>query len=290
MKEKGFIIDKDGNITSFGIYGSSETLESMHEKSFINEVVDTPYFQSLDLEYDESKTLYNNAEILSQKGIIFIFNKQLNIYCPTQILSYMPKNPTRKQLEVLKQKQLILDEIEIKNIYELNSNEYSDAKEYNEFQDYISEKDKLVEHGIVIFPNGNSLSFGNYTYPSDPNYQSSSTHERSFTNEILTSTEFKNSDFIYYDDNDLYTNIIRLSLEGLITVLNKQESAQSPTQIISFMPENPTEEQISYLRENKILSNIEIQKVCEFQSESFSDYIKHDSLNDYINNKSKSKR
>ena len=48
MKEKGFIIDREGKLTTFGIHGLRETTESGHKKTFESDIVDTPYFQNLD--------------------------------------------------------------------------------------------------------------------------------------------------------------------------------------------------------------------------------------------------
>ena len=108
MKEKGLMIDKDGIYYPFGTNSGNETLASGHKLSFEKDVVDQ-YFKKLNLNYDKGETVYTNAENLSREGNIMIFNIRLNAYTSTQILAYMPINPTVAQLDYLKLIQRNLD-------------------------------------------------------------------------------------------------------------------------------------------------------------------------------------
>ena len=71
-----------------------------------------------------------------------IFNIRLNAYTSTQILAYMPINPTVAQLDYLKLIQEELDKTELKAIHELHptSINYSDATDYSSILEYINKK------------------------------------------------------------------------------------------------------------------------------------------------------
>lgn len=141
MKEKGLMIDKEGICYPFGTHGGNETLASGHKLSFEKDVVDQ-YFKKLNLNYDKGETVYTNAESLSREGNIMIFNRRLNAHTSTQILAYMPINPTVDQLDYLKLIQEELDKTELKAIHELHptSINYSDATDYSSILEYINKK------------------------------------------------------------------------------------------------------------------------------------------------------
>lgn len=140
----------------------------------------------------------------------------------------------------------------------------------------------MKEKGIVIFEDGNVLPFGTYVCPDEEGYFHSPTHEADFTKEIVPSTEFKLSDHYYIDENSLYQNALRLSLEGLATILNKRESVNKPTEILAFMPENPTSEQLEALKSQKEILETKINNIYVFNSYDFDDYTTFDTLQDYI--------
>lgn len=140
----------------------------------------------------------------------------------------------------------------------------------------------MKEKGIVIFEDGNILPFGTYICPGEEGYLNSPTHESDFTKEIVSSIEFRNSDHYYIDENSLYQNALRLSLEGLIIILNKREGTNKPTEILAFMPENPTPEQLETLRSQKEILETKINNICVFNSYDFNDYTQFDTLQDYI--------
>lgn len=146
----------------------------------------------------------------------------------------------------------------------------------------------MKEKGIVIFEDGNVLPFGTYVCPDEEGYFYSPTHEADFTQEIVPSTEFKLSDHYYIDENSLYQNALRLSLEGLIIILNKQQGSENPTEIMAFMPENPTSKQIESLINNQIME-AKIQEINVFNSYDFNDYHKYNDLTTYIQEKNEKK-
>ena len=144
MKEKGFIIDKDGKLTTFGVHGLPQTTESGHKRTFEKDIVDTSYFESLNIFYNKETSVYSNALRLSREnGIIFVFNQQLNNFAPTQVYSYAPDSPTKQQLLTLELKKEELDKSEIVRIGVYYSDNYVDVKEYDSFNDYIIEKQQI---------------------------------------------------------------------------------------------------------------------------------------------------
>lgn len=147
----------------------------------------------------------------------------------------------------------------------------------------------MVEQGMVIFEDGTTLPFGNYVCPDEPQYRYSKVHETGFMEEIITSIPFRLSDHIYNDNLDLYHNSAILSFDGLIIILNKQQSTTSPTEILAFVPGKPTKEQYTALETNETLSKIEIQVVTEYQSYDFNDRIHYANLNEYLKKKKEMK-
>lgn len=286
--EKGFMMDQDGVVTKFGILNGIGSTENSHKNCFEREIVNTAYFESLGIEYDFDSTVYTNAENLSRQGIILVFNHQLNSVAQTQITAYMPINPTKKQIQSLRLLQPKIDQIKIKKLYELHSNNYNDALEYSSFLDYLDSKVRMKEKGIVIFKDGTTLPFGNYVCPDEPKYLMTPTHASDFIHDIVSSSAFKLSNYVYDDTDDdinLYRNLLRFSLDGLITIVNNQKSSTGPTEILCYVTSDPTEEQLSSLEQQKKVLDIEIQNVCEFCSYDYDDYIKYDDLRDYINKK-----
>lgn len=147
----------------------------------------------------------------------------------------------------------------------------------------------MKEHGIIILEDGNSLPFGKYICPSEPEYMHSPTHESAFDYEVRSNPMFKFSDHIYNEDLNLYQNALLFSLEGVITIFNNQQSPNSPTKILAYVPTNPTEEQLKSLKENETLLQIQVQNVYSFNSYDFDDSVEYEGFNDYINKNTKSK-
>lgn len=145
----------------------------------------------------------------------------------------------------------------------------------------------MEEHGIVIFKNGVTLSFGKYFCPDEAEFEYSSSHESAFLHEIVPTIEFEESNYIYNYGLRFYDNIADFCSDGLIIILNKQQTTISPTRVEVFLPDNPTEEQKESLQQNETLSKIMVQDVYEFKSYKFEDCIKHDSIEDYIRTKGK---
>ena len=144
----------------------------------------------------------------------------------------------------------------------------------------------MEEGGIVIFEDGEILSFGKYVPPDHPQYHNIPGHEKSFHNEVIPSFAFKLSNHDYNDRLNLYQNILKLSLDGMIIIINNQQSITAKTEVMSYVPSNPTDEQLNSLKDNDKLLKIEIQKVYEFASFDFDDYLEYEGFQDYINSKS----
>lgn len=147
----------------------------------------------------------------------------------------------------------------------------------------------MKEQGIIIFENGESLSFGTYYCQDQVEYLNTPGHEESFKKEVLTNISFKLSDYVYDNDLSFYYNCLSFSLQGMMIILNNQLSTDSKTEVLAYVPSNPTEEQIDSLKENKMLHTIEIQKVYEFNSNDFDDYIEYENFNEYIKSNIKNK-
>lgn len=140
----------------------------------------------------------------------------------------------------------------------------------------------MKEKGIVIFEDGNVLPFGTYVCPDEEGYFYSPTHEADFTQEIVPNIEFKLSDHYYIDENSLYQNALRLSLEGLAFVFNNKAGVNKPTEILAYMPGNPTSQQLEALRSQKEILETKINNIYVFNSYDFDDYTTFDTLQDYI--------
>lgn len=138
---------------------------------------------------------------------------------------------------------------------------------------------------MIILEDGTTISFGIYYSPDEKEYLSSPNHEKSFIDEVVPSMAFRLSNHTYNKDLDFYYNSLQFSLEGIIMIMNNRKSTTDPTEILSYVPMNPTEEQLTSLEENEVLSKIEIQKVYEFASLDFDDYVVYDSLKHYVDTK-----
>ncbi|MDD6223725.1 MAG: hypothetical protein PUB18_01845 [bacterium] len=147
----------------------------------------------------------------------------------------------------------------------------------------------MKEQGIVIFPDGEILTFGKQVYTDQPNYLSSPGHEKSFIDEIEPSFEFKLSGLKYDFNKNLYQNAIDLSLAGLVFILNNTLNTTSKQESLCYVPELPSQEQLSILRENDYDSIFEINNIYQFNSNDFDDYQEYNSFYDYINAKEKRK-
>lgn len=148
----------------------------------------------------------------------------------------------------------------------------------------------MKEQGIIIFENGESLSFGTYYCQNQVEYLNTPGHEESFINEILTNMHFKLSDYVYDDDLSFYQNSLLFSLQGMMIIVNNQLTTDSENQILAYVPSNPTEEQLTSLKENEILQAIQIQRVYQFNSNDFDDYIEYENFDDYIKSNIKNKQ
>lgn len=143
----------------------------------------------------------------------------------------------------------------------------------------------MTEGGFLIFQNGETLSFGEYVPTDHPKYHEIPGHEKSFINEIVPSMRFKLLCYDYEYDYSIsyYHNALLLSQEGVMMIINNQQTMTSPSEVLCYMPLNPTEEQIKSLEENETLQAIEIQKVYSFNSYDFDDHIEYENFKDYIN-------
>ena len=131
----------------------------------------------------------------------------------------------------------------------------------------------MDELGIIIFPNGEEISFGEYVPVDDPKYTTSPTHEEYFIKEVLPTFQFKSTDFDYNKEEMLYKNLTRLANQGLISLLNKDGG------ILAYVAPNPTLEQINTILNNNKINSITEQEVYEFIEED--DFIDHNSMKDY---------
>lgn len=147
----------------------------------------------------------------------------------------------------------------------------------------------MKEQGIIIFPNGEYLSFGRHVYTDQSNYLSSPTHEESFESEILSSFEFKLSGLEYNFNKSLYQNAIELASTGALFIFNNTLKTTSKQESLCYVPELPSEEQLLTLRENNYDSIFEINSIYEFHSDDSDDYQEYSSFQDYISSKQKQK-
>lgn len=285
MQEKGFIIDLDGLVTPFGKIQQKDTLETGHQASFIREVVESPYFKKLEFEYNLEESLYTNAENLSRQGLIFVFNRQLGIYTSPEIYAYMPYNPTKEQIKALRKKYSQLNGIEEREICEYSPNNYNDKKYYDTILEYLDEKSGIKEKGLLIFPDGTLLPFGVHICPDEPSFKASSTHEKSFNDEVRSNKIFKESDYIYDENIDLYSNALKFSLNGLIYIANHRDYSTSQTEIMAYVPEDLTIQQLDTLKKQEKLLKTEIQHVYKFNSYDFNDNVEYNDLDTYMQEK-----
>lgn len=144
----------------------------------------------------------------------------------------------------------------------------------------------MDKQGIVIFPDGEVLPFGEHVYMDEPKYLTSPGHEESFKNEILSSFSFRLLGLEYNHEYNLYKNAINLSLEGLLFIFNNTETKDSKVTSLCYMPVNPTDEQKNSLKETDYDKVFEVNKIYEFNSDDFDDYQGYESFEDYLNSKS----
>lgn len=149
MKEQGIVIFPNGNLKSFGTYYCCDEADylsmSTHKEEFEKEILNSFEFKSLDLFYNKEDTIYANSQRLSREGIIFIFNNRLSLKKPSAILSYVTPNPTLEQLETLS-KNADINNTEIQELYEFNSDDWDDYIKYNNFKGYVEIKQNSIKN------------------------------------------------------------------------------------------------------------------------------------------------
>lgn len=140
----------------------------------------------------------------------------------------------------------------------------------------------MEENGIIIYEDGSYQSFGKYLCPDEKGYDKNPGHEQSFKEEIVPSFRFKMSRHDYYTNNTLYSNALKLSLDGVIMIFNNRQTTKLPTELLAYVPDIPTEEQLKTLESLEQIKNSKVQKVYSFSSYDFDDYIEYKNFNDYI--------
>lgn len=148
--------------------------------------------------------------------------------------------------------------------------------------------------GVVIFPDGEKIAFGNLVCIDDKDYlkKEHKGHKKSFESDVLVDKKFEK---YYYNENDdfLGKSVPSLSMQGLIILLNSKDYSNEADKVIGFVPEEPTPMQLVAL-ENYLSANMFIEpdnvlfelldnQFCEYYSDE--DFIKYDGLEDYCNKK-----
>lgn len=108
MDQLGFLMDMDGNIHYFGkwvadITHAEKSRHYNHTDSFIDEVENTPYFQSLGLEYEKESGLYGKGIQFSLQGMILLLNHSIEYLDQheSKIMMWAPKNLSNPQKQKL---------------------------------------------------------------------------------------------------------------------------------------------------------------------------------------------
>lgn len=143
----------------------------------------------------------------------------------------------------------------------------------------------MIEQGIIIYCDGTYELFGKHVCADQPEYFDSPTHEESFLKEIKDGLNFRLSNLEYNKEKNLYQNAINLSQQGVICIFNNQLSTKDDTQILSYVPITPTEEQLQTLEvilKDK-LNSIKIKQIAEFLSDDLEDHLMYDTFEEYIN-------
>ena len=150
----------------------------------------------------------------------------------------------------------------------------------------------MVESGFIIYKDGTIDFFGKHVCTDEPNYVDDPTHEKSFINEIVNSMNFKFYELSYDTTNSFYQNALELSLDGEIIIINNRLTTTSKEEIMGYVPQEPTEEQLESLDSEELkekLAKIKIQRLYEFQSLDFNDYLEYENLEEYKASKNISK-
>ena len=106
---------------------------------------------------------------------------------------------------------------------------------------------------------------------------------------MLESLNFKFNNLQYNYDNSFYQNALELSLNGEMIIINNQLTTDSLTEILGYVPQEPTEEQLQSLLTDELqekLNTMEIKRLYEFQSLDFDDYLEYETIEEYRNAKS----
>lgn len=101
----------------------------------------------------------------------------------------------------------------------------------------------MDELGLVIFKNGTLIRYGNMVYMDQKNYFDSPGHEEGFKKDIMPSFSFKLEEYEYNDDDGFYANIVSLSKQGLIIILNNKEKTTDSDKVLGYLPSTLTMEQ-----------------------------------------------
>ena len=139
--------------------------------------------------------------------------------------------------------------------------------------------------GLVIFKNGDSASFGIPVYMDDPDYLNIPGHEECFKKEILPLRNFKQEEYTFDQEEHFYSNVRKLSREGLIIILNNKSYSKDQEKTLGFVPSKLTSEQKETLKDMLEMKEFDgyIQELYEFIEDS--EPIKYDSLEEYYKSK-----
>lgn len=142
----------------------------------------------------------------------------------------------------------------------------------------------MQEQGIIIYQDGTYDVFGKHVCTDQLEYFDLPSHENSFKKEVKDNFNFKLSGLEYDTEKTLYENAIELSRDGVIWIFNNQLTTKADSEILSYVPTTPTEEQFQTLEVSlkDKLDNIKIKQIVEFNSEDLEDHIIYDSFEEYI--------
>lgn len=137
--------------------------------------------------------------------------------------------------------------------------------------------------GIVVFKNGDKVTFGKAVYMDQKGYIDAPGHEEAFNKEIVPSFNFKLED-LEYDTDNFYRGVVDLSKNGLIIILNNKCNSSDLDKILGYMPSELTTNQLNTIKEMIETGEFDgfIQELYEFVDD---ESINYDSLEEYYNNK-----
>lgn len=148
--------------------------------------------------------------------------------------------------------------------------------------------------GVVIFPNGEKIPFGNLVCVDEEEYLKTGHkgHQESFENDVLTNEKFEN--YEYDKKNDFWgKSAPSLSKQGLIVLLNRKDYKDEEDKVMGFVPEKPTPMQLvaleNYLSANMFTTpdNLLFELINDNFGEYYdeNDFIQYTGLRDYCDSK-----